>query len=59
MLRPAMAFMAKYGDSVALAKEMVSIGNNGRKKTAAAITDMDQPLQNYRKLPLKHRGDDT
>lgn len=38
------AFMKKYEDSVALAKEMVSIGNMAGKKTAAVITDMDQPL---------------
>lgn len=38
------AFMKKYEDSVALAKEMVSIGTLAGKKTAAVITDMDQPL---------------
>lgn len=38
------AFMKKYEDSVALAKEMVSIGNLAGKKTGAVITDMDQPL---------------
>ena len=38
------AFMKKYEDSVALAKEMVSIGTMAGKKTAAVITDMDQPL---------------
>lgn len=38
------AFMKKYEDSVALAEEMVSIGNLAGKKTAAVITDMDQPL---------------
>ena len=40
------AFMKKYEDSVALAKEMVSIGTMAGKKTAAVITDMDQPLGN-------------
>ena len=38
------AFMKKFEDSVALAEEMVSIGNLAGKKTAAVITDMDQPL---------------
>lgn len=38
------AFMKKFEDSVALAKEMVSIGSMAGKKTAAIITDMDQPL---------------
>lgn len=38
------AFMKKYEDSVALAKEMVSIGTMAGKKMAAVITDMDQPL---------------
>ena len=38
------AFMKKYEDSVALAEEMVSIGKMAGKKTAAVITDMDQPL---------------
>lgn len=38
------AFMKKYEDSVALAKAMVSIGTLAGKKTAAVITDMDQPL---------------
>lgn len=38
------AFMKTYEDSVALAEEMVSIGNLAGKKTAAVITDMDQPL---------------
>lgn len=40
------AFMKRYEDSVALAKEMVSIGTMAGKKTAAIITDMDQPLGN-------------
>ena len=38
------AFMKKFEDSVALAEEMVSIGTLAGKKTAAVITDMDQPL---------------
>lgn len=38
------AFMKKFEDSVALAEEMVSIGKLAGKKTAAIITDMDQPL---------------
>ena len=38
------AFMKKFEDSVALAEEMVSIGTMAGKKTAAVITDMDQPL---------------
>lgn len=38
------AFMKKLEDSVALAEAMVSIGTMAGKKTAALITDMDQPL---------------
>lgn len=38
------AFMKKLEDSRALAKAMVSIGTMAGKKTAAVITDMDQPL---------------
>lgn len=38
------AFMKTLDDSVALAKEMVSIGTMAGKKMAAVITDMDQPL---------------
>ena len=38
------AFMKKFEDSVALAEAMVSIGTMAGKKTAAVITDMDQPL---------------
>lgn len=38
------AFMKDLEDSVALAEEMVSIGTMAGKKTAAVITDMDQPL---------------
>lgn len=40
------AFMKKEEDSFALAKEMVSIGNNAGRKTIAVISDMDQPLGN-------------
>lgn len=38
------AFMKTLEDSIALAEEMVSIGKLAGKKTAAVITDMDQPL---------------
>lgn len=38
------AFMKTVQDSVALAKEMVSIGENAGKDTVALITNMDQPL---------------
>ena len=38
------AFMKTVEDSIALAKEMVSIGENAGKKTVALITDMDIPL---------------
>ena len=38
------AFMKNLEDSRALAKAMVSIGTMAGKKTAAVITDMDQPL---------------
>lgn len=38
------AFMKEMEDSVALAEAMVSIGTMAGKKTAAVITDMDQPL---------------
>lgn len=38
------AFMKELKDSVALAKEMVAIGTMAGKRTAAVITDMDQPL---------------
>lgn len=38
------AFMKRFEDSVALAEAMVSIGAMAGKKTAAVITDMDQPL---------------
>ncbi|NLL00156.1 MAG: pyrimidine-nucleoside phosphorylase [Clostridiales bacterium] len=38
------AFMKNYEDSLALAKEMVQIGNLAGKPTYAVITDMNQPL---------------
>lgn len=38
------AFMKTVEDSVALAKEMVSIGENSGKKMVALITNMDIPL---------------
>ena len=40
------AFMKTVDDSIALANEMVSIGENAGRKTAALITDMDIPLGN-------------
>lgn len=40
------AFMKKYEDSLALAKEMVQIGTIAGRKTYAVITDMNQPLGN-------------
>lgn len=40
------AFMKTVDDSIALAKVMVSIGENAGRKTAALITDMDIPLGN-------------
>lgn len=40
------AFMKTVEDSIALAKEMVSIGENAGRKTAALITNMDIPLGN-------------
>ena len=40
------AFMKTVDDSIALAKAMVSIGENAGRKTAALITDMDIPLGN-------------
>ena len=40
------AFMKKYEDSLALAKEMVQIGTLAGRKTYAVITDMNQPLGN-------------
>lgn len=41
------AFMKTVDDSIALAEEMVKIGNNAGKNTVALITDMDIPLGNY------------
>ena len=38
------AFMKTKEDSFALAKEMVTLGNNAGRKTYAIISDMDQPL---------------
>lgn len=38
------AFMKTVDDSIALAKEMVAIGENAGRKTVALITDMDIPL---------------
>lgn len=40
------AFMKKLEDAKELAKTMVRIGTMAGKKTAAVITDMDQPLGN-------------
>lgn len=38
------AFMKTLEDSVALATEMVSIGNGAGRNTIAVVSDMDQPL---------------
>ena len=38
------AFMKTLEDSIALAQEMVKIGENAGRKTIALITDMDTPL---------------
>ena len=40
------AFMKTVEDSILLAKEMVSIGENAGRRTVALITDMDVPLGN-------------
>lgn len=40
------AFMKTVEDSIALAKEMVAIGENAGKRTVALITNMDIPLGN-------------
>ncbi|MGE5612981.1 MAG: thymidine phosphorylase [Bacillota bacterium] len=40
------AFMKTIDDSIALAREMVSIGELAGKKTVALVTDMDSPLGN-------------
>ncbi|MDL2300318.1 thymidine phosphorylase [Clostridiaceae bacterium OttesenSCG-928-D20] len=37
-------FMKNDEDAVALAREMVQVGNSAGKKTIALVTDMDQPL---------------
>ena len=41
------AFMAKYEDSVDLAKKMVSVGKQFNRNMVAVISDMDNPLGNY------------
>lgn len=41
------AFMAKYEDSVELAKKMVSVGKQFNRNMVAVISDMDNPLGNY------------
>lgn len=38
------AFMKSFSDAKALAEEMVAIGKGAGRKTAAVISDMDQPL---------------
>lgn len=38
------AFMKSEEDAIALAKEMVQLGNNAGRKTIAVVSDMDQPL---------------
>lgn len=38
------AFMKKEEDAFALAREMVRIGSNAGRNTAAVVSDMDQPL---------------
>lgn len=38
------AFMKDEQDALTLAQEMTALGNNAGKKTAAIISDMDQPL---------------
>ncbi len=40
------AFMQNYEDSVALAKQLISVGEQFGKPTAAYITNMDEPLGN-------------
>lgn len=41
------AFMKTVEEAEVLAEEMVSIGTNAGKKTAAVVTNMDVPLGNY------------
>ena len=41
------AFMAKYDDSVELAKKMVNVGKQFKRNMIAVISDMDNPLGNY------------
>lgn len=38
------AFMQAEADAIALAQEMVKIGNNAGRNTIAVVSDMDQPL---------------
>ncbi|MNW46033.1 Pyrimidine-nucleoside phosphorylase [compost metagenome] len=38
------AFMKTVDEAIALAKEMVKIGENNAKRTIAAVTNMDEPL---------------
>ncbi len=40
------AFMKTEEDAVALGRDMVQVGNLAGKKTAAVVTDMEQPLGN-------------
>ena len=38
------AFMQTDGEALALAREMVAVGRGAGRKTAAVVTDMDEPL---------------
>jgi len=40
------SFMKTEADAMSLAREMVEVGNAAGRKTAAVITDMDEPLGN-------------